>query len=335
MRILYVHNINRVAETYASELARGSHVTQIYEPDLRGGSAWLPLKLALLPGRVLGLRPLVSELRPDRFDLVHIHWASYGILGLVSKIPFIVECHGSDVRHRLHHPAGRALLAPLLRRAAAVHCITPDLLPIVQSVRADASFFPGPVDTTHFAPVSEQSTGTRPWTVLLFTRLDPEKGPESAIAGIASFVQRHPEVRVQLLDWGLLKEPLKQRYGERFTFLAPVPREQVRELLYAADVVVGQLSLGILSFCELQAMSCAKPVICSFRYTQAYPDSPPLLQAATPEEVDAQLERVFQQQTLGLTLGQQAREWVRQNHDHCLLAKRLEKVYKRIVMDNR
>jgi glycosyltransferase involved in cell wall biosynthesis len=273
----------------------------------------------------------VRELRPGRFDLVHIHWASYGILGLVSKIPFVVECHGSDVRHRLRHPASRALLAPILRRAAVVHCITPDLLPIVQSVRADARFFPGPVDTAHFAPLGEPASESRPWTVLLFTRLDPEKGPEVAITGILSFARRHPEVRVLLLDWGLLKESLKRRYSGRFTFLAPVPREQVRELLSSADVVVGQLSLGILSFCELQAMSCAKPVICSFRYAQAYIDPPPLLQAATPEEVDAQLEYVFQNQTLGLTLGQQAREWVKQNHDHHLLTEKLEKVYQEII----
>lgn len=331
MRILYVHNINLVAQTYASEMERDGHVTKVYEPDLRGAGARQPLKLALMPKRLLSLQPLVQELRPSFFDLVHIHWATYGILGLMSKIPFIVECHGLDVQLRLQQPAFRAMLAPILRRAAAVHCITPDLLPIVQTVRADACFFPGPVDIEHFAPVDEPAEGTRPWTILLFTRLDPKKGPEIAVEGILRFVQRHPEVRVQLLDWGLLKESFKRRYGERFTFLTPVPREQVRQLIYGADVVVGQFQLGILSFCELQSMSCAKPVISSFHYEHMYPTPPPLLRAEIPEEIDAHLEMLFQNQKLGVTLGQRAREWVAQNHDHRLLADRLEKVYQTIV----
>src|SRR5260370_31328334 len=132
MRILYVHNINRVAETYATELARGGHTMKLYEPDLRGGHASLPIKVARMPGRIFSLRDVVGELKPEHFDLLHIHWASYGILGLMSKIPFVVECHGLDVQYRLRHPIFRPLLSAIFRRAAAVHCITPNLLPVVQ-----------------------------------------------------------------------------------------------------------------------------------------------------------------------------------------------------------
>lgn len=331
MRILYVHNINHVAETYATELVHNDHSIQLYEPDLRGGNACLPLKLMLLPRRIFSLRHLVDVLKPDHFDLAHIHWASYGILGLVSKIPFVVECHGSDVRHRLQHPAFRWLLSHIFRRSAVVLCITPDLLPVVRRVRPDALFLPGPVDTAQFAPVDKLSGEMRPWTILLFTRLDPEKGPEIAVEGILRFAKRHPDVKVQLLDWGLLKEAYKQRYSQRFEFLPVVPREQVRQLILSADVVVGQFKLGILSFCELQAMSCAKPVICSFHYPDAYPTLPPLLHATLPEEVDKHLEKLFQDPTDGVTLGQQAREWVIQNHDHRRLATRLETLYQSIL----
>lgn len=330
MRILYVHNINRVAEIYAAEMERGGHTIKLYEPDVRGGNARLPVKLAMMPRRVLSLRHLIGELKPDYFDLVHIHWASYGILGLLSKIPFVVECHGSDVRHRLRHPAFRRLLSAIFRRAAAVLCITPDLLPIVRSVRPDALFFPGPVDTTQFAPADKPLPDTYPWTVLLFSRLDPEKGSKIATGGLLRFALRHPGARVQLLDWGPLKEEYKQRYSQCFEFLPLVPREQVHTLIASADVVVGQFELGI-GFCELQAMSCAKPVICSFRYREAYPLSPPVLQAATAEEVDEQLEALFRHPSDGIVLGQQAREWIMQNHDHHVLTTRLESLYQSIL----
>ena len=332
MRILYVRNLNQVAEIQAHELARRNHLVKLCEPNLAGDHAPLPVKLAMMPGRLLSLRHITRDLSPRHFDLVHIHWATYGILGLASRIPFIVECHGSDVRYRLRQPFFRSVLASIFHRAAGVHCITPELLPIVQSVHPDARFIPGPVDTDRFTPAEEsQSSATRPWTVLLFSRLDPVKGPEIATAGIARFAQRHPDVRVQLLDWGLLKEQYKQRYGKRFEFIPLVRPEKVQHLIWSADVIVGQCFLGILSFCELQAMSCAKPVICSFHYHSAYPTPPPLCEATTAEEIDAHLEHLFQHPEVGTSVGQEAREWVIRNHDYRLLSARLEKIYQSIV----
>lgn len=332
MRILYVRNINQVAQTFAAELTRLNHSVKLYEPNLIGDGAPLPIKLALLPGRVLSLRHIVGELNTSYFDIAHIHWASYGILGFMSRIPFIVECHGSDVRHRLREPFFHSMLLSIFRQAATVLCITPDLVPVVQSVRPDAMFFPGPVDTERFAPAEEALPHSlHPWTILLFTRLDPEKGPEIAAEGIMRFARRHPGVRVQLLDWGLLKEEYKEHYGKRFEFLPLVPPDHVPRLILSADVVVGQFALGILSFCELQAMSCAKPVICSFRYAQAYPTLPPLVQAASVEEVDEHLENLYQNPEEGIALGKRAREWVIQHHDHRLLASRLESLYQSIL----
>jgi glycosyltransferase involved in cell wall biosynthesis len=332
MRILYVHGINQVAKTYGKYLANQGHIVSLYEPSLAGGNSPLPIKLALMPGRLFDLRNVVGQLDTKFFDLAHIHWASYGVLGLISRIPFIVECHGSDVRYRLQQPFLRSLLTPVLQRATAVLCITPDLLPVVQSVRPDALFLPGPLDTDQFAPLADnQGDRSDPWTVLLFTRLDPIKGPEIAVEGIERFTRRHPEVRVQLLDWGLLKREYKRRYGDRFEFLVPVVSQEVRHLLRSADVIVGQCNLGILSFCELQAMSCAKPVICSFRYDDAYPTPPPLFRASTAEEIDEHLENLFQHPEVGVALGQKSREWVIENHDHRVLAGRLEELYRTII----
>lgn len=328
MRILYVHNINQVAEVHAHELTRRNHVVKIYEPNLTGGLASLPIKLAMMPGRVLSLRHIVGDLSPHLFDIVHIHWASYGILGLASRIPFIVECHGTDVRHRLKEPFFRSLLTAIFSRAASVICITPDLLPIVQSIRPDAIFFPAPIDTERFTPAEDKQS--RPWTILLFARLDPEKGSEIAIEGILRFVQRHPGVRVQLLDLGPLKEEYKQSYGKRFEFLL-VPPEHVRQLILSTDVIVGQFTLGALGLAELQAMSCAKPVICSFRYEEAYSTPPPLRQASTAEEIDWHLEHLFQHPEVAEALGQEARGWVIRYHNSQILATRLETIYQSIL----
>jgi glycosyltransferase involved in cell wall biosynthesis len=333
MRILYIRNLNQVAKTYGVELARRGHSVRVYEPDLAGNDAVLPIKLLKMPGRILSLRDIVTYLNHNSFDIVHIHWATYGVLGHLSRVPFIVECHGSDVRYHLNQPFYRLILKSVFNRAAAVLCITPDLLPIVRSIRSDALFLPGPVDTERFSLRENLRTSPpRPWTILVFMRLDPIKGPEIATEGILRFTRRHAGVRVHVVDWGPEKEKYKQLYGDRFEFICPVAPELVQNLIVSADVVVGQFKLGMLSFCELQAMSCAKPVVCSFRYDEAYSSPPPLYQAATPEEVDEKLEYLYQHPIQGIELGQRAREWVIANHSHRMLATRLEQIYQTVLV---
>jgi len=329
LRVLYIHNINRVAETYGKMLAQHGHSVDLYEPNLVGGSAPLPIKLLFMPARIISLRNILNKLNSNYFDIVHIHWASYGALGLVSRVPYIVECHGDDVRNRIEHPFFRPLLSAILCRAAAVVCITPDLLPIVRAVRPDVIFLPAPIDTEQFAP--PEKIQHHPWTILLFARLDPEKGADIAARGIACFVARHPGVRVQLLDWGPLKTRYRRLYGDRFEFIPPVAPQEVQRLICSANVVVGQFALGAIGLSELQAMSCARPVIASFRYPLSYSSPPPLCQAQTPEEVDEHLENLFQSPREASVIGQRARAWIIEHHEKRILAARLENLYQTII----
>lgn len=328
MRILHIHNINKVAETFGQELTRRGHSFSLYHPDLAGSGASLPVKMAKMPKRLFSLRDIARDLRPDMCDIAHIHWASYGFLGLMSDIPFIIECHGDDVLFRLRNPLFRVPLSTFLRKAAAVICITPDLVPIVRGVVPEALFIPGPIDTQQFVPC-EDSPGNahRPRTIFLFTRLYPDKGSDIAVQGIFQFAERHPDVHVKLLDWGPLSKVYKQRYQERFEFIPTVPQSEVHTLIHAADIIVGQMFTGALGLSELQAMSCGKPVITSFLYDEVYPTPPPRLQATNAQEIEQQLEAWYQHPELGVEIGQRARAWIVENHSTQVLTDRLEKLY--------
>ena len=269
---------------------------------------------------------MLFGITPHQYDLAHIHWASYGILGLAGRIPYVVQCRGTDVRERLNSPAFRLVLSPVLRRAAAVLCITPDLMSVVRCVRPDALFLPAPVDVSQFSP-HQGGLPPHPWTILLFTRLEPIKGVEVAIEGIVRFVVRHPEVRVQVINRGVLSADYHRRYGDRFEFLSWVAPEEVPELLLQADAVVGQFALGSLGLAELQAMSCARPVIGSFRYPSAYPRAPPLYQAAIAEEIDARISTIFQHPEEAQSDGRAGPRLGVDYHDYRALAKRLEALY--------
>jgi hypothetical protein len=95
--------------------------------------------------------------------------------------------------------------------------------------------------------------------------------------------------------------------------------------------VVGQVFLGALGLSELQAMSCARPVISSFRYETAYPEQPPVYQANTAGEVDEGLEHFLKHPEAAAELGQRARRWVIDYHSREVLAVKLEMLYQRIL----
>ena len=336
MRILHIHNINQVAETFNKELVQRGHCASLYQPNLEGSGAALPVKMVKMPHRLFSLRNIVKELWSNKFDIVHIHWASYGLLGLVSDTPFIIECHGDDVRSRLRHPLFRVPLRAFLRKASAVLCITPDLLSVVREVTPRALFLPGPIDTDLFAPrMNEPLNDTHPRTILLFTRLDPDKGCDITVQGIVQFAKRHLDVRVKLLEWGPLSTVYKQRYKELFEFIPFVAPDQVHQLIQSADIVVGQVASGVLGLSELQAMSCAKPVITSFLYKDAYPTPPPCCQATDALAVEQHLENLYQHPEKGTEFGQRARTWIIENHKTQVLTDQLEELYYSIVRQKR
>lgn len=329
MRIVHIETFNQVATAYAEALDRRGHTSTILHPSLAGGGASLPGKLAKMPGRLLDLRQITRQLTPAQYDIAHIHWASYGILGLRSQIPFVVTCHGSDVRYRARDPRFRPMLRAIFRRAGAVLCITPDILPPVRSLREDVRFLPAAVNTELLAPDAERRD--RPWTVLLFSRLEKMKGSDIAVAALTRFQARHPDVRIILLDWGPLSPGYQQAFAGQFEFLPKVPPADVQTLLSQADVVVGQFFLGALGLSELQAMSCATPVIASDRHPEAYPTPPPLCDASTPDMVEAHLERLYQRPDEARALGQQARVWVIAHHGYDVIGERLESIYRPLL----
>ncbi len=327
MRILHINTINQVANLHARGLTELGHTNVVFAPSTAGGNASLPVKLAMMPGRVLDLRRVAGQLNRRHFDIAHINWASYGALGLLGSIPYVVECHGSDVRQRLTSPRWQAILRRVFGRAAAVLCITPDLVPIVQTVRPDAFFFPAPVETARFTGLPVAAPGGAPLRILLFARLDREKGAEAAAEALSRFKARHLETLVRLIDWGELAPEMRQRYGDHFAFLPRVSPEEIPLLLAGADIVVGQTVAGAIGISEIQAMSAGLPVIASFRYPAAYATPPPILEATNMEEIEAHLEALATARDRIPILGAQGRAWAVANHDYALLARRLEVIY--------
>lgn len=112
------------------------------------------------------------------------------------------------------------------------------------------------------------------------------------------------------------------RLDNRVIWKPQLTRDELREELGRADIVVDQFDVGIFGGIAAEAMSMGKPVLiylCESSMRLLYAELPPVLNAHREEEIHDQIlrcrDRHFAQE-----LGARAREWVYRHHhwDSCL-----------------
>ena len=261
MRVAHVNDIAYVA----SELARAQRLQGleaiVFDPNKPGGNLPYPFKSISWSLRAPALARLAMRLRRGHFDVVHVHYATHGILGVASGAPFVVHCHGSDVRYvRPASFAGR-YLARVMRSASEVLYATPDLKEWAQGLRADARFVPNPIDVDRFSPGQ-----TPDRDILLGVRQHPIKGTQVAIDAVAELRRRRPETTVTLISDGPLAAYAVERLANDVMVVGRQAHDAMPDLLRRHRVTLGQFRLGILSQYELEAMACGIPVVADFRF---------------------------------------------------------------------
>jgi glycosyltransferase involved in cell wall biosynthesis len=306
-----------------AELLRGAghQVEEIALPML--GASWpSPLKAIALPIRLAAYLPTVLRLRGGRYDVVHIHWLTQGVVGVLSGRRFFVQAHGSDLHLNLGNPLYRWITRSVLKRAKAIFYVTPNLRDYLRGYESKIVYLPNPVDVQTVAP--EPKPPAQVAKVLIFTRLDPVKGVDRIFPAAEALSQI---VEVTALSWGPLAASYAERYGRFVKFVPTVPHEKVGAFLQEFDVVIGQLHQGILSLMEIEALASGRPVVTGINRELYSDDPPPVLRATYPDEV---VRAVQSAKTNGSKLVQRSsdgRAWVTRNHGYDKHLKLLEAAY--------
>lgn len=327
MRILHVHDVANVGSTMVEGLRALGHDAELRRVRLAAARRSTLVKLLALPARLVEFAAVNRQVHRGHYDVVHIHFAYLGWLGILGGYPYFLHCHGSDVRRGLRDPLRRGPVRQALRRARTVFFVTPDLADIVRAVRPDALFLPDPIRVDRFRPPERAAAG--PPRVLIISALSPLKGVDVAFAAVRRLLDLHPEVPVTALDLG----PLRDRYHgvPGVTLIPPVPYAEMPALIQSHDIVVGQFRLGILSMSELESMACGRPVVCSFRYGDWYGEPPPVLSTDQAEQAAAHLAALVERPELRRDHGERGRQWVERYHGYMSIARRLEQVYQEAV----
>ncbi|MBK6563057.1 MAG: glycosyltransferase family 4 protein [Dehalococcoidia bacterium] len=318
MRFVQVNDIASVASELAVALRkRGHHVDLLY-PKLHGAGLPPLGKLAVSPLRFVDWMRLAWRLRRGNYDAVHIHYAYLGIVGLLARVPYVLHCHGDDVRD-----VDRRVWAPLIRlalkRARHVYYSTPDLREALMRIRPDAEFLPNPIDIEQFHPCPLPPDAE---DVLVACALAENKGVSNILAACRILAGARPEARVTAVAGG--SGTAEAESLPNVLLLMHQPRAKLPSLMARHRVIVGQVYQGAVGMVELESLACARPVVAWFTYPEAYEEPPPFVQALTGEAIAAAVTRLLEDPAEAARIGAESRAWVERQHNAVTIAGRIE-----------
>lgn len=320
MRFVQVNDIASVASELAVALRRRGHEVDLLYPRLYGAGLSPLWKLAVIPARFADWLRLAWRLRRGDYDAVHIHYAYLGIVGLLARVPYVLHCHGDDVRD-----VSRRIWAPVIRlaiqRARHVYYSTPDLAEPLHAIRPDAEFLPNPIDIERFHPAPLPGDAE---DVFVACALAENKGVGNILAACEQLEAERPAARITAVAGGSGTE--RANGLANVLLLMHQPREKLPALMAPHRIIIGQVHQGAVGMVELEAMACGRPVIAYFTYDAAYDEPPPFVNAHSGPEIAAAVERLLDDAAERERLSVEGRGWVERNHNAAHIAERIEQL---------
>jgi glycosyltransferase involved in cell wall biosynthesis len=188
----------------------------------------------------------LREARDFRPDVVHAHWwMPSGWIASRIGVPYIVTCHGTDVR-MLESPLWRALAAPVFRRASAVttasEFLARDVARVFPGVAARTSVTSMPMDLEMFEQGAREEKASPP-RVLFAGNLIASKGVDVLIEAIALLRGRGVRCQLRIIGTGPEEARLRalatqRALGESVTWSPFVLQHALPQELGAATVTV-------------------------------------------------------------------------------------------------
>ncbi len=324
MRIVEINDIASVASDLATGLRARGHDVTVIRPRLVGGGLHWAVKPVVGPVRAIEWAQIIRTINEGHFDAVHIHYAYLGMLGVIGKFPYILHCHGSDVREIT--PFTRPLVERALKGASRVFYATPDLGDFVTSRRPDAEFLPNPVDADLFHP---EVPARESRDVYVCCALNDIKGVRRIYQACRKLQEWRPDIRITAIGGG--------DHASEFAALPNVrlvpfgAREALPAIVNQHGVVIGQMLLGVVGMAELEAMACGRPVVTWYSFNHAYPERPPFVTAVDGHDIAKCVIRLVDGAGERQSLGDAGRAWVTRYHGVAATAERVERAAMEIV----
>ena len=148
------------------------------------------------------------------------------------------------------------------------------------------------------------------------------KGNDLIVHAIAKLKDMGKSFRVQMIEWGqevdLTKELIEKLNCENFVeWLPPMSKPLLRENFVKSQAVIDQFVMPALGTTAIEGLACGRRVITRIdqsELAQFFGNVPPVLNAATSEEIADQMLSVINDPTDQSKIGIQSQKWLKKYH---------------------
>ncbi len=218
-----------------------------YTGSLHGKTLRSPLAALAFPGFLLAFGHAVrTAARRFTPDVVHAHWwLPSGWFASRGSAPYLITCHGSDVRLLERSPLLRAMALRAFGRAARITTVSRflagDIRRLLPTLEAEVQVTPMPVDVAAFSG-TRVSPGIPP-RILFAGNLVPSKGVDVLLRAGSELQRRGVQFQLRIVGEGPLRSQLQALANEvgiagRVTWSPFVPQTQMPSEYAAAAVTV-------------------------------------------------------------------------------------------------
>jgi glycosyltransferase involved in cell wall biosynthesis len=219
-----------------------------YTGNLHGRTLVSPLAALGFPGFLWAFGRAVRT-AIDRFmpDVIHAHWwLPAGWFASRAPVPYLLTCHGSDVRLLERGGLVRRLAQPAFRRAARITTVSnflaEDIRRLLPGLEAPVLVTPMPVDVQGFL-AGAAVPKVHPPRILYAGNLVPSKGVDVLVRAAAQLERQGVAWQLKVLGEGPARnglEALARNLGiaSKVTWAAFVPQAQMAAEYGASTVTV-------------------------------------------------------------------------------------------------
>ena len=219
-----------------------------YTGNLHGRTLLSPLAALAFPGFLVAFGLAVrSAIRRFSPDVVHAHWwMPGGWFASRGGVPYLITCHGSDVRLLERGDLVRRIALPAFRRAARVTTVSKflaeDIQRMLPALQPRVQVTPMPVNVSGFLE-GARTAKLDPPRLLYAGNLVPSKGVDVLLRAVAELDGRGVACKLKILGEGPARpalEALARELGiaSRTTWAPFVPQAQMASEYGASTVTV-------------------------------------------------------------------------------------------------
>ena len=228
---------------YAPEVfERVAYTGGLHQSTLRS-----PLAALAFPGFLLAFNRAVQRaVRRFQPQVIHAHWwFPGGWFARNAGIPYLITCHGSDVR-LLERGAVKRIATPVFRRAGRVTAVSGflarDLKRLLPGTVPDALVTPMPINVAAFEEGAKQRKAAPP-RILYAGNLVPSKGVDVLLQAAAELRHLGIDFQIKILGEGPAERTLRSLVsrldlGSRVTWSRFVPQGEMPDEYGASTITV-------------------------------------------------------------------------------------------------